>query len=186
MFCAHCGIENPDSGRFCIKCGAPFSTAVPPPAATVTEPAISIDTTGIRLGHVLYIAGTVIAIIGLNLSWVSEYFFSASGASLSFLLGFEEFLLVVFAVFVIVDALVTSVSTRGLLRIIGLAVACVAMFLTVVKAVWIFIQFFSAFSFVGPIVTVLGNVAVLVVALMSLSNSRGSRLRQPIVIKERV
>lgn len=38
MFCPTCGIENPDSARFCKNCGSQFAAAAPPPPPAHTPP----------------------------------------------------------------------------------------------------------------------------------------------------
>jgi type IV pilus assembly protein PilA len=43
MFCTSCGAANPDTGRFCVKCGQPLAGEPPPVAAPAAIPGGSPD-----------------------------------------------------------------------------------------------------------------------------------------------
>jgi uncharacterized membrane protein YvbJ len=64
MYCAKCGAQNPDDGKFCQKCGAALTqvaAASPAPAAasaTMPQPAVTTRTSG------LAVASLVLGIIG--------------------------------------------------------------------------------------------------------------------------
>ena len=189
MFCSTCGGDNGDGARFCISCGSPLAMAAPvtpgpggpSPAPSSTAVSVSLDVAGVRWKHVALVGGAILAIIGVNLPWVSAFYFSLSGVSISYLLTLEQLILFAFIVVTAIDAFAPSVTAKLPLPMITLAVTGFAAFLTVVRIGWTLIDSFSLFAFVGPFVTFVANALLLVVAVVSRPGHAGGPLDQPLV-----
>lgn len=191
MFCSSCGADNGDGAKFCITCGSPLATSAPAApgvgssAATASGTAVnvSIDVAGVRWSHVALVGGTILAIVGVNLPWVSAFYFSLSGVSISYLLTLEQLILFAFIVLTAIDALAPSVTKKVPMGIITLAVTGFALFLTVVRIGWTLIDSFGLFSFIGPFVTFVANALLIVVAILGRPGHEGGPLAQPVVAK---
>ncbi|MGC8499544.1 MAG: hypothetical protein ACP5OV_08655 [Acidimicrobiales bacterium] len=144
---------------------------------------VSIDVAGVHWKHVALVGGAILAIIGVNLPWVSAFFLSLSGVSISYLLTLEELILFAFIVLTALDAFAPSVTQKVPMDVITLAVTGFALFLTVARIGWTLIDSFSVFSFVGPFVTFVGNALLIVVALLSRPGHTSGLLTQPVVAK---
>lgn len=191
MFCNRCGADNGDGAKFCITCGSPLATSAPAApgvgssAATASGTAVnvSIDVAGVRWSHVALVGGAILAIVGVNLPWVSAFYFSLSGVSISYLLTLEQLILFAFIVLTAIDALAPSVTKKVPMGIITLAVTGFALFLTVVRIGWTLIDSFGLFSFIGPFVTFVANALLIVVAILGRPGHEGGPLAQPVVAK---
>ncbi len=191
MFCNRCGADNGDGAKFCITCGSPLATSAPAApgvgssAATASGTAVnvSIDVAGVRWSHVALVGGAILAIVGVNLPWVSAFYFSLSGVSISYLLTLEQLVLFAFIVLTAIDALAPSVTKKVPMGIITLAVTGFALFLTVVRIGWTLIDSFGLFSFIGPFVTFVANALLIVVAILGRPGHEGGPLSQPVVAK---
>ncbi len=191
MFCNRCGADNGDGAKFCITCGSPLATSAPAApgvgssAATASGTAVnvSIDVAGVRWSHVALVGGAILAIVGVNLPWVSAFYFSLSGVSISYLLTLEQLVLFAFIVLTAIDALAPSVTKKVPMGIITLAVTGFALFLTVVRIGWTLIDSFGLFSFIGPFVTFVANALLIVVAILGRPGHEGGPLAQPVVAK---
>jgi uncharacterized membrane protein YvbJ len=83
MYCAKCGAQNPDDGKFCQKCGATLTqTMAPPSAPTATSATAQPAVTGTRTSG-LAVASLVLGIIGLLINFLAilAIIFGAIGIS---------------------------------------------------------------------------------------------------------
>ena len=191
MFCVKCGAQNDNGGKFCVKCGAaliaptqaqsPFQG--PAPQSVPASAAVTVDVAGVKWRHVAIVGAAIVAIVGLNLPWLSDGYFTQSGFSFSYLLSFEAFILVALLVLTGIEALSPTTGAKLPLPMITMAISGFATFLTVVRALWLLIRYYSLFSIVGPFVTVLGNAGLLVIILMSRPGAKESPLDQPVFAK---